>query len=61
MKVALLGYGKMGHIIEDIAPDQGIEVVERFDIDRKIQDNDATRSALNEVGILIDFSVPDDV
>ncbi len=61
MKVALLGYGKMGHIIEDIAPDQGIEVVERFDIDRKIQDNDAIRSALNEVGILIDFSVPDRV
>ena len=61
MKVALLGYGKMGHIIEAIAPAQGIEIIERLDIDKKLQDDEATRLALQEVNVLIDFSVPDAV
>lgn len=33
MKIALIGYGKMGHIIEEIALDRGHEIVAKIDID----------------------------
>jgi 4-hydroxy-tetrahydrodipicolinate reductase len=61
MRIALLGYGKMGHIIEGIAPDHGIEITERFDVDRTIQDDETTRSVLEQVRVLLDFSIPDAV
>ena len=33
MKIALIGYGKMGHMIEDIALQRGHEIVCRIDVD----------------------------
>ena len=32
MKIALIGYGKMGHIIERIARERGHEIVSTIDI-----------------------------
>ena len=45
MRIALIGYGKMGHIIEDIARQRGHEIVSIIDVDN-IQDfdSDAFRS-----------------
>ena len=32
IRIAIVGFGKMGHEIERLAPDNGMDVVERFDI-----------------------------
>lgn len=51
MKIALLGYGKMGQTIEGIALERGHQIL------YKITD-DISRYDLNEVDVAIDFSVP---
>jgi 4-hydroxy-tetrahydrodipicolinate reductase len=51
MKIALLGYGKMGKTIEKIAIERGHEVVLKINKDIKEQD-------LSIADVAIDFSVP---
>lgn len=51
MKIALLGYGKMGKEIEKIALQRGHEIVLR-----KTEDNDF--SGLENADVAIDFSIP---
>ena len=53
MKIALLGYGKMGKTIEGIAEDRGHEVVLKVSDD--IESYDLKGS---EIDVAIDFSVP---
>jgi 4-hydroxy-tetrahydrodipicolinate reductase len=60
MKVALVGYGKMGRVVEEIAPAKGMEVVERFTRERPLRADEASRQALAGV-TLVDFSVPEAV
>ncbi|MBC8054311.1 MAG: 4-hydroxy-tetrahydrodipicolinate reductase [Sphingobacteriaceae bacterium] len=58
MKIALLGYGKMGRIIEQFALDRGHEIVLKIDennIDQKTTDN------LQLADVAIDFSTPHSV
>lgn len=58
MKIALLGYGKMGRIIEQFALDRGHQVVLKIDennIDQKTIEN------LQEADVAIDFSTPHSV
>lgn len=50
MKIALLGYGRMGKEIEKIAISRGHEIVIRKDVDDKID--------INLADVAIDFSVP---
>jgi 4-hydroxy-tetrahydrodipicolinate reductase len=50
MKIALLGYGRMGKEIEKIAISRGHEIVIRKDIDNKID--------ITLADVAIDFSVP---
>ena len=45
MKIALIGYGKMGKMIEQIALDRGHEIVSIIDIDNQ-QDFDRPSSLL---------------
>ena len=52
MKIALLGYGKMGREIEKIALERGHEIILR-----KTEDNDY--SGLENADVAIDFSIPD--
>jgi 4-hydroxy-tetrahydrodipicolinate reductase len=61
MKVALVGYGKMGRVVEEIAPSRGMEVVERFTRENPLRAGEVTRRALSEVAALVDFSVPEAV
>ncbi|HLH32879.1 MAG TPA: 4-hydroxy-tetrahydrodipicolinate reductase [Terriglobia bacterium] len=56
MKIALFGYGKMGHEIEAVAREQGETVAEVFDEFRLVQGD-----ALAGVDVCIDFSTPDAV
>ena len=51
MKIALLGYGKMGKVIESIALNRGHEISLKVDKDTKDYD-------LSSVDVAIDFSTP---
>ena len=50
MKIALLGYGKMGKVIEKIAIDRGHDVVLKIDKNDKSFD-------ISKADVAIDFSV----
>ncbi len=52
MKIALFGYGKMGKMIEQLAPDRGHQVVARI----TSQDTNPDFSAMD---VAIDFSTPE--
>ena len=55
MKIALIGYGKMGHMIEEIALSRGHEIVSIIDVDNAADiDSDAFRSA----DVAIEFTHP---
>lgn len=56
MKLALVGLGQMGRAVEALAPERGHEVVARFDSSNPLA-GDA--SALGEVDVAIDFSLPE--
>jgi 4-hydroxy-tetrahydrodipicolinate reductase len=58
VKIALLGYGKMGHEIEAVALAVGHDVVAKFDVDNPVTD-ESLRSSKADVAI--DFSQPDAV
>ena len=61
MKIALIGYGKMGKMIERLAPAKKMEVACTFEIDKPIRADQATRQKLRDVSVLIDFSFPEAV
>ena len=50
MKIALIGYGKMGHMIEQIALERGHEIVSIIDVDH-IEDFDSPAFASADVAI----------
>jgi 4-hydroxy-tetrahydrodipicolinate reductase len=56
MKIAIIGYGKMGREIESAARAQGETIARVFDIG-----NEATAEALADVDVCIEFSTPDAV
>jgi 4-hydroxy-tetrahydrodipicolinate reductase len=59
MKIAIVGYGKMGHIIERIAVSRGHEVIARFDIDNNLNGEGLTAENLKGVNVAIEFSTPE--
>lgn len=58
MKIALIGYGKMGKMIESIALDRGHEVVLTID---QANADDLNEENLSKVDVAIEFSTPDSV
>ena len=55
MKIALIGYGRMGHMIEEIAVSRGHEIVCTVDVDNpEAFDSEAFRSA----DVAIEFTMP---
>ncbi|MDD5571510.1 MAG: 4-hydroxy-tetrahydrodipicolinate reductase [Bacteroidales bacterium] len=56
MKIALLGYGKMGKEIEAIAVKKNHQVVLKIDIDNT---QDLTKEKLSKADVAIEFSVPE--
>jgi 4-hydroxy-tetrahydrodipicolinate reductase len=58
MKIALLGYGKMGQEIEKLAIKRGHEIVL---ILNHIEDWESEGHRLNEADVAIDFSTPDSI
>lgn len=55
MKIALIGYGKMGHMIEEIALSRGHEIVSIIDIDNQ-QDFDSPE--FRSADVAIEFTAP---
>lgn len=55
MKIALLGYGKMGKIIEKIATDRKHEIVLKIDYDNL---HELTAENLQKADVAIEFSTP---
>ncbi|MGZ3755848.1 MAG: 4-hydroxy-tetrahydrodipicolinate reductase [Mucilaginibacter sp.] len=55
MKIALLGYGKMGKIIEKIATDRKHEIVLKIDFDNQ---HELTTENLQKADVAIEFSTP---
>jgi 4-hydroxy-tetrahydrodipicolinate reductase len=57
MKIALMGYGKMGKTIERLAVERGHEIV--LKVDNDIDNADLSQADLSQADVAIDFSVPD--
>lgn len=55
MKIALIGYGKMGKVIERIAEERGHEIVSVIDIDNQ---EDFTSEAFRSADVAIEFTIP---
>lgn len=55
MKIALIGYGKMGHMIEEIALSRGHEIVSIIDIDNQA---DFDSPAFCSADVAIEFTAP---
>ena len=55
MKIALIGYGKMGKTIEQIAIDRGHEIVLTIDITNQ---HDLTVENLKKADVAIEFTIP---
>jgi len=58
-KLALVGYGKMGRLIEQLAPEYNFEVVLRLDEFNNINGAGMTPKAFHEVDVAIEFSTPE--
>jgi len=55
MKIALIGYGKMGKTIERIALNRGHEVILKIDLDNQ---NELTAGNLEKADAAIEFTIP---
>ena len=55
MKIALIGYGKMGKTIEKIALNRGHEIILKIDLDNP---NELTAENLKKADIAIEFTIP---
>ena len=56
MKIALIGYGKMGRTIEEIAISRGHEIVLKIDVSNA---EDLTQENLKKADVAIEFTTPD--
>ena len=56
MKIALIGYGKMGHMIEEVAMERGHEIVLKIHIDNT---EEFTKENISKADVAIEFTAPD--
>ncbi len=61
MRIALLGYGKMGRIVEMLASREGWEVDPKLDINENADGCGITKRSMQGVDVAVDFSQPDAV
>jgi len=58
MNLAIVGYGKMGRLIEQLAPEYGFTVGLKLDEFNNANFEGVTRENFREVDVAIDFSIP---
>ncbi|MBD0277112.1 MAG: 4-hydroxy-tetrahydrodipicolinate reductase, partial [Flavisolibacter sp.] len=56
MHIVLIGYGKMGRMIEEIAEERGHEIVLRIDADNQ---DDFTEGKMKTANVAIEFTAPE--
>lgn len=56
LKIAIIGYGQMGKLIEQLAPQYGCEVVARID---PLLGTEISSDSLSDADVCIEFSTPD--
>jgi len=56
MKIALVGYGKMGHMIEEVAATRGHKIVLKIDVTNQ---HDFTRENIATADVAIEFTNPE--
>ena len=57
--LAIVGYGKMGHPVEVLAPQHGFEVRAKFNSRNNLNGAGLTPATLNGIDVAIEFSTPD--
>ncbi len=58
IRLALLGYGKMGKMLAQLAPERGCEVCAILEIDRNADGAAITRENFKDIDVAVDFTVP---
>jgi 4-hydroxy-tetrahydrodipicolinate reductase len=58
VKLAIVGYGKMGKLIEQLAPEFGFEVGLKLDIDDNRNGSGITRDAFRGIDAAVEFTTP---
>ncbi len=58
MKLAIVGYGKMGRLVEQLAPQYDCEVALRLDVDNNSNFEGLTKENFSNVDAAIEFSTP---
>lgn len=61
MNLAIVGYGKMGKLIERLAPEFGFTVTVKLDIENNKDGEGITQALFQDVDAAIEFSTPDTV
>ena len=61
MNLAIVGYGKMGRMIEQLAPEYGFDVKLKLDIDNNARQEGLTPENFREIDVAVEFSVPEAV
>jgi 4-hydroxy-tetrahydrodipicolinate reductase len=59
MNLAIVGYGKMGRLIEQFAPEYGCDVKLRLDVANNGRYEALTKSKFEEIEVAVDFSTPE--
>ena len=58
MNLAIVGYGKIGRLIEQLAPEYGFTVALRLDINNNAKFEGLTRDNFRDVRLAVEFSTP---
>jgi 4-hydroxy-tetrahydrodipicolinate reductase len=58
-KLAIVGLGKMGRAVEQLAPDRGWDIVARIDAGDNRHGDGITRDSLHGAEVIIEFTTPD--
>jgi len=61
INLALLGYGKMGKTLQQLAPQRGFDVRLVMDIDANLHAQGITRERFHGVDVCVDFTLPEAV
>jgi 4-hydroxy-tetrahydrodipicolinate reductase len=56
--LAIVGYGKMGKLIERLAPEHGFEVRAKFDGGNNVSSQALSRATLRRVDVAVEFTTP---
>jgi 4-hydroxy-tetrahydrodipicolinate reductase len=57
--LAIVGHGKMGRLIEQLAPEYGFEVRAKFTRENNLHDAGISRESLRGIDAAVEFSTPD--